>query len=384
MQEIFGQGFRLARRSRLYASVTPGTWDGSIATRSYWSAASTPTNDPHVSPYPFRIFRDVPELQDYRRQLPFQRRTVGLVPTMGALHSGHLSLVEAAARENTDVFVSIFVNPTQFGPTEDLATYPRTWDSDIAQLVDLHMATSFPNKLGRISAIFAPTVKAMYPTMPPASEPDASGSFVTITPLGSKLEGASRPTFFRGVATVCTKLFNIVQPDRVYFGQKDVQQTAVIKRMVKDFHIPTDVRIVPTMREADGLAMSSRNVYLGDRRRIVATVLSKALLGAQQIYERGIYHRSKIVGFAENILNEELNRQAALDPSQRVLFEIDYVSLADYEGMEEIEDEIQPERGAVMSAAIKMLPVEQHLGGEGDGEKSVRLIDNVILATRSV
>ncbi|KKY15623.1 putative pantoate--beta-alanine ligase [Phaeomoniella chlamydospora] len=340
------------------------------------------------SQYPFEVFREVPELRTFRRQLLSENRTVGLVPTMGALHQGHLSLIEAAARENTDVFVSIFVNPTQFGPTEDLATYPRTWDSDMAQLIELQKSLTLPNGMGRlhalghISAIFAPTAKTMYPTLPPASTPDAHGSFVTIFPLGSKLEGAARPTFFRGVATVCTKLFNIVQPDRVYFGQKDVQQTAIINRMVRDFHIPTDVRIMPTSREPDGLAMSSRNVYLGDRRRAVGLALSRALFTAQKVYGDGELSRSKIVGAAHQVLNAEIKKQGSLQPGQRAWFEVDYVSLADYEGMDEIEDKVDPDFGAVLSAAMRMLPVEQPLDDE-KSQKVVRLIDNVILAPRN-
>ena len=222
----------------------------------------------------------------------------------------------------------------------------------------------------------------MYPTLPPASEPDAYGSFVTITPLGSKLEGASRPTFFRGVATVCTKLFNIVQADRVYFGQKDIQQTALINRMVKDFHIPTEIRVIPTMREPDGLAMSSRNVYLGTRRRLVATVLSRALMEAQAVYEAGQLSRSAIVGAAHEVLNAELKRQASLDPGLRAWYEVDYVSLAHYDGMDEIEENINPEVGAVISAAIRMLPVEQPKDEQEKAQKPVRLLDNLILMPR--
>lgn len=302
---------------------------------------------------------------------------------MGALHDGHLSLIRAAAQENTDVFVSIFVNPTQFGPTEDLATYPRTWESDLAKLQEVQKAVSFPNSLGRISGIFAPTAKTMYPTLPPSGALDAPGSFVTITPLGSRLEGASRPTFFRGVATVCTKLFNIVQPDRVYFGQKDIQQTAVIRRMVKDFHIPTEVRVMPTSRESDGLAMSSRNVYLGDRRRAVSTVLSRALLTAQKLYDDGELSRSQLVGIAHEILDAELKAQASLGADQRALFEVDYVSLADYDGMDEIDNKVNPTSGAIMSAAIKMLPVENPKDEHEQEQKPVRLIDNVIMTPRA-
>ncbi|KAK4942527.1 hypothetical protein LTR28_008656, partial [Elasticomyces elasticus] len=198
-----------------------------------------------------RVFREVAPLRTYRHELLLSKRTVGLVPTMGALHEGHLSLVRQAAAENSDVFVSIYVNPTQFGINEDLDSYPKTWDADMEMLADVDNKLASTAGSGRISAVFAPTTKTMYPTLPPSSEIPGKGSFVLITPLGNVLEGASRPVFFRGVATVCMKLFNIVKPDRVYFGQKDVQQTVVIRRMVEDFHLDTEVKIGATRREPD-------------------------------------------------------------------------------------------------------------------------------------
>ncbi|KAH0563388.1 hypothetical protein GP486_002048 [Trichoglossum hirsutum] len=323
---------------------------------------------------------------------------------MGALHAGHLSLVRQAAQENTDIVVSIYVNPLQFGINEDLDTYPRTWEKDLKKLMELdqefaetnaRMTKSSPHNigeenkssrtrqstsplvsrsLGRISAVFAPTTETMYPTLPPTSD---NGTFVTVTPLASLLEGASRPVFFRGVATVCMKLFNIVAPDKVYFGQKDVQQTVIIKRMVKDLCVPTDVVIGPTMREDDGLAMSSRNIYLGQRRRPKAPILVKALEVAEEQYMCGKLNREDILGPAQSLLDSLAKEQEQLVAEQRVRFEVDYISLADMDSLEEVRV-VDETRGAVLSGAIKMLPIENPREGEGD-EKSVRLIDNIIL-----
>jgi pantoate--beta-alanine ligase len=300
---------------------------------------------------------------------------------MGALHEGHLTLVRQAAAENTDVFVTIYVNPTQFGLNEDLASYPKTWESDLQMLdkVDRELASE---GAGRVSAVFAPSTRTMYPTLPPDSAIPGVGSFIEMRPLGQLLEGASRPVFFRGVATVCMKLFNICAPERVYFGQKDVQQTVVIRRLVKDFHLNMDVRIGPTARETDGLALSSRNVYLGTRRRNVGIVLNQALREAEAQYKAGKRSRGDILWPANDHANKTLLEQDDMDPSRRALFEVDYISLADPETMEEV-DVVDPTRGAVLSGAIKMLPIEQPNTGEvlgvGDGLIPVRLIDNIIL-----
>ena len=338
------------------------------------------------------MFRDVPSLRDRRRQLQKSMRTVGLVPTMGALHDGHLSLIRQAAAENSDIFVSIYVNPTQFGVNEDLGSYPRTWEADLEKLEKLNselkqgVSSSGGTAGGTITAIFAPTGKVMYPTLPPSSEIDGHGSFVTITPLATKLEGASRPVFFRGVATVCTKLFNIVKPDRVYFGQKDVQQCVVIKRMVKDFHIDTEVRIGPTIRQPDGLAMSSRNVYLGSRRRAVGLVLSRALRAAEEAFKGGKTSRQDILGAAREVADTKLLEQRGLTPSERALFEVDYISLADPDSLDEV-DTVDVSRGAILSGAVKMLPIEEARSGEtlgvGDDKIAVRLIDNIILSPKN-
>lgn len=310
-------------------------------------------------------------------------RIVGFVPTMGALHEGHLSLIRAAARESHHVIVSIYVNPAQFGVKEDLASYPATWDSDCKILADLdRQLADDGGNLGRISAVFAPTTAEMYPAGFPGQKVDSKGSFVSITPVGEVLEGASRPTFFRGVATVCMKLFNIVQPERVYFGQKDVQQTVVIRNMVRDFMLPTQVVVKPTSREPDGLALSSRNVYLGARRRRVATLLSTALRAAEAQYvQHGARSREEILGAANKVAQGTLAAQMALAPEERVQFEVDYISLADPATMMELET-VDPEKGGILSGAVKMLPVEAPQPGEDlghSGGPAVRLIDNIIL-----
>ncbi|KAK4151789.1 pantothenate synthetase [Chaetomidium leptoderma] len=330
-----------------------------------------------------RVLRTIEALRRWRRPHLLDQRSVGLVPTMGALHEGHLALIRAAARANHHVVVSVYVNPAQFGVREDLASYPVTWDADAAALarLDRELADDGLN-LGRISAVFAPTTAAMYPAGFPGQEVDSRGSFVTITPVGEVLEGKTRPTFFRGVATVCMKLFNIVQPERVYFGQKDVQQTVVIKRLVEDFMLPIEVVVGSTTRAEDGLALSSRNVYLGERRRAAATVLYSALRAAEEAYKGGgARDRAAVLGAAERVVDETLAEQSALGPEKRVRFEVDYLSLADPDTMEEL-SVIDPARGGILSGAVKMLPVEAPQEGEDlghSGGPAVRLIDNIIL-----
>lgn len=329
-----------------------------------------------------RVLRTVEAIRRWRKPHTLSQHSVGLVPTMGALHEGHLALIRAAAKENHHVVVSIYVNPAQFGIKEDLSSYPVTWETDTAALakLDRELADDGAN-LGRISAVFAPTTGEIYPSGFPGQEIDSKGSFVTITPVSEVLEGKTRPTFFRGVATVCMKLFNIVQPERVYFGQKDVQQTVVIKSMTRDFILPTEVVVCPTERERDGLALSSRNVYLGTRRRRVGIVLNRALVAAANSYGGGNLDRKAVLGTAHEVVAAVVQAQSRLPATQRVLFEVDYISLADPDTLQEI-DVIDPERGAVLSGAIKMLPLEEAVPGEDVGHAggpAVRLIDNIIL-----
>ncbi len=214
--------------------------------------------------------------------------SVGLVPTMGALHAGHGSLISAAKAENDFVVVSIFVNPTQFAPTEDLDAYPRTWDADLR----------LAERLGA-DLIFAPPVPEMYP------EGDCTRVEV-VGPLTQILCGRSRPTHFRGVSTVVAKLFGITWPDRAYFGQKDGQQAQVIRRMTRDLFLPIDIRVMPIIRETDGLAMSSRNAYLSGDERRGALALSKALALAQKmIIGEGQRDRSALLAAIERSIREE-------------------------------------------------------------------------------
>lgn len=330
-----------------------------------------------------RVFRTVAGLRVWRRQQLLAGRTIGLVPTMGALHEGHLDLVRAAARDNDAVVVTIYVNPTQFGVHEDLGSYPRTWEADGKALATLQATLQ---GTGKIETVFAPTTAEMYPSGPPSQAVDGPGSFVTITPVGTLLEGASRPTFFRGVATVCMKLFHIVQPETAYFGQKDVQQTVVLRRMVLDFAIPLKLVVGPTVREPpDGLALSSRNVYLGTRRRAVANVLRRSLLAAEAAASKdATLTHDQILAAAHRVADETLAAQKQRPPHERALFEIDYLSLSEADTMEELaaEQRIDQARGAILSGAVRMLPVEEPQPGEDLGHSGgplVRLIDNIII-----
>jgi pantoate--beta-alanine ligase len=256
---------------------------------------------------------------------------VGLVPTMGYLHEGHLSLVQRAKEECTSVAVSIFVNPTQFGPNEDLDAYPRDMQHD------LHLLES----LG-VDLVWTPTPEIMYP--------DGYQTWVQVEALTESLEGARRPGHFRGVTTVVAKLFNGVQPARAYFGQKDAQQAAVIRRMARDLNFPLEVVVCPTVREPDGLAMSSRNAYLNPEQRRAATVLYRALSAAKGAYEAGERDAEAL----RTLMRETL----AAEP----LAEMQYVSCADYDTLQEM--------GTIRSKALLSMAV--FVG-------KTRLIDNFVL-----
>jgi pantoate--beta-alanine ligase len=257
--------------------------------------------------------------------------SVGLVPTMGYLHAGHLSLVERARRENDRVAASLFVNPTQFGPSEDLARYPRDLERDTRLL-----------EAAGCDLLFAPDAGEMYPP-----------GFETVVDAGSvsaPLEGARRPGHFRGVATVVLKLFGILQPDRAYFGQKDAQQLAVIKKMVRDLDVPVDVRACETVRETDGLAMSSRNVYLDAEERRVAPMLHRALQAGRERWAAGERNAE--------VLRETM--RAALAGETRL--RLDYVSVADPDTCKELQ---RVEGPALLSLAAAV--------------GKARLIDNVVV-----
>jgi pantoate--beta-alanine ligase len=273
----------------------------------------------------------VETIADLRRLRLKLAEPVGFVPTMGYLHEGHLTLVKRAKAENSSVVVSIFVNPTQFGPQEDFAKYPRDPKRDLAML-----------EKEKVDIVFMPSVAEMYP-------PQFS-SWVEVGKISERLEGASRPGHFRGVATVVAKLFNIVQPDRAYFGQKDAQQLVVIKKMVAEFNMNLEVVAVPTVREPDGLAMSSRNIYLNPEERKAALVLYQALTLAQKLFSQG----EKDAQAIRQKMTELIQKQP--------LANIEYISIADAETLDEL-DTVNPP--ALVSLAVKI--------------GKTRLIDNVVL-----
>jgi pantoate--beta-alanine ligase len=250
--------------------------------------------------------RTVTTVRQVREWRQMHGGKLGLVPTMGYLHRGHVSLVERARRENDRVAASLFVNPTQFGPNEDLARYPRDMQRDQALLHD-----------AGCDLLFAPSVEEMYPP--------GAATFVDVGPLAAPLEGSRRPGHFRGVATVVLKLFEIFRPDRGYFGQKDAQQLAVIRRLVRDLDVLVEVVGCPTIREADGLAMSSRNAYLTPEERRAAPVLHGALSAAQDLWTRGERRG--------DVLRAAMRRVLDAEPLART----DYVSAADPETLAELE-----------------------------------------------
>ena len=320
---------------------------------------------------PLTLHTSIASIRQWRCQQANQRNSVAMIPTMGALHAGHISLIRSAAQTHDSLVISVFVNPAQFAPHEDLSRYPRTLTTDIKQLEALNTELSSleSSSKGRIEALFVPSVPEMYPSGIPLQQELQKGAFVTVTPLSSRLEGVTRPHFFRGVATVCMKLFNIVQPDEVYFGQKDVQQTVVLKWMVSDLHIPTKIRVEDTVREEDGLAMSSRNVYLGEKRRGFAVCLYKALKAAEEAYLQEVAKGATVI--PKRILTEPAEKVLREAGSDEVKTETEYFSIACPKELEELE-QVDVSIGAVISGAVRMLPTQE-------SEGPVRIIDNIIL-----
>ena len=274
------------------------------------------------------VIENIPDMVYLRLNL---KEPVGFVPTMGYLHEGHMSLVKKARAENRTVIASIYVNPTQFGPNEDLAKYPRNLERDLAML----------DKEGT-DAVFFPEYKDIYPA--------GYDTWVTVDNLTKPLEGNVRPTHFRGVTTVVTKLFNIVRPTNAYFGQKDAQQALVIKKMAADLNMNLKVVVCPTIREPDGLAMSSRNVYLNPEQRKAAPVLYKSLQMAQELFANGEKNADVILGQMTTLIQKE------------PLGKIDYISISDTETLAELKI---IKKTALVSMAVKF--------------GNTRLIDNVIL-----
>jgi pantoate--beta-alanine ligase len=261
-----------------------------------------------------------------------QDRTIGLVPTMGALHEGHLSLVREARRMCDFVVVSVFVNPTQFGPGEDYERYPRDLTRDTALLTDYN-----------VDYIFAPTVEEMYPK--------GFSTYVKVEGLSEQLEGASRPGHFRGVATVVTILLNTVRPDFVFFGQKDAQQAVIIRRLIKDLAFDTEIVVLPTVREDSGLAISSRNLYLSPEEQAAAAIIHQAITRAKTAYKDGERSAARLEALVRSTVE--------LEPRAR----IDYVTVSDAETLEHLEK--LDERPILVAVAA-------YIG-------KTRLIDNTIL-----
>ena len=277
------------------------------------------------------ILHTASEMRNAARALRGAGKRLGFVPTMGALHEGHLSLVRAAHASCDAVAASIFVNPAQFGPNEDLAKYPRSFERDRALL----------EKAG-VQLLFAPTVEEMYPP--------GSVTWVAVEGLSEKLDGKSRPGHFRGVTTVVAKLFHIVEPAAAFFGQKDAAQVAILRRMVRDLHLPVEIVVCPIVREPDGLAMSSRNAYLSEEQRRQALVLYRSLQRVKRLVDEGERDAGKLVAAGRKVLAEE------------GAVRLDYFEVVDPDTLDAIAD-ISP--GALVAVAA-------YVG-------TTRLIDNLVL-----
>ena len=289
---------------------------------------------PMVRQETLKIVHSLAETRAALRELRSRSRCIGLVPTMGALHEGHLSLVRAARAACDAVVVSIFVNPTQFGPNEDFTKYPRTFATDCAAL-----------EREAVDLIFAPSAEEMYPS--------GASTFVDVEGVSGRLDGASRPGHFRGVATVVAKLFNVVGPDKAFFGQKDAAQVAVLRKMVRDLNFPVELVVCPIVRDPDGLAMSSRNQYLSQEERRQALVLRRALREVERLVGNGVTTARDLIEAAQTVL--------ATEPRVRV----DYCKVVDPDTLEDVAD--------VSRAAL--VAIAAFVG-------TTRLIDNILVALR--
>ena len=281
-----------------------------------------------------KVLRTVQEIQAFSKATKDAGKSIGLVPTMGALHEGHLTLMRRARQENDVVIASVFVNPTQFGPNEDFDAYPRRFEEDCKKMETIPA-----------DAVFHPEPKEMYP--------EGYCTYVTVEgDITKKLCGAQRPGHFRGVATVVTKLMNLSRADRAYFGQKDAQQAQVLKRMVKDLFFPLEIRVMPIVREEDGLAKSSRNVYLNPEERKAAVILNRALKKAEAAFAAGERNSAKLVALTSDMIRTE------------PMSNIDYVEMYQLPELTEAEAEITTDH--LLAVAVKF--------------GTTRLIDNVVLA----
>ena len=279
------------------------------------------------------IVRSTADMMDACRRAA---RPLGLAPTMGALHAGHLSLVDRSLADNAATAVSIFVNPAQFGADEDLSLYPRDLDGDLELLRQRGAAL-----------VFVPDVAEVYPP--------GFDTWVDVGPVAERLEGTERPGHFRGVATVVAKLFNIVRPDRAYFGQKDGQQTVVVRKLARDLDMGLEIVVCPTVREEDGLAMSSRNIRLTPEQRKAATIIYRALSRGAELWAKGETDARRLTAVVKEVLE-----------SEPLINSIDYVSVADADTLEEL---AEVTGRAMVSTAVRM--------------GSLRLIDNVIIGAPS-
>jgi len=282
-----------------------------------------------------KVFSTIDEMRSASRAARLTGKRLGLVPTMGALHEGHLSLVRAARAANDVVAASIFVNPAQFGPNEDLAKYPRSFERD-CQLLEAE----------RVDFVFAPSVEEMYPA--------GAVTWVTVEELSGKLDGRSRPGHFRGVATVVSKLFHIVEPDRAFFGQKDAAQVAVIRRMVRDLKVPVEIVVGPIVREADGLAMSSRNTYLSPEQRKQALVLHRSLKRVEALVVVGERNAARLAAAGL----EEFRGEPAV--------RLDYFEVVNADTLDPVEN----------VAGGALVAVAGYVG-------TTRLLDNLVIGLRS-
>lgn len=296
-----------------------------------------------LRPYPSQvnIYNTIRSFREARHQFFLRNQSVGFVPTMGALHDGHLSLVEEAKKRNDVVLVSIFVNPRQFGKGEDLDKYPRQIERDCELLSELE-----------VDHVFAPNIEEMYS--------ENNTSYVSIKGFEDIPESQARPGHFQGVATVVTKLFNIVQPTRAYFGRKDAAQCALVNRIVQDLNMPLEVVICDTMREEDGLAMSSRNVYLSREERQAAPILYSSLVTAREFFLQNVNNCDGSASISSSTLS---NLVLEILRSESLVSQIQYVSVDDRETMRPIDT--VDRNGAIISLACKI--------------GSVRLIDNIVL-----
>ena len=281
------------------------------------------------------LCQNVNDLRKLIAEFKKEGKTIGLVPTMGALHEGHASLIAASHKENDITVVSDFVNPTQFGPNEDYAAYPRTLESDC----------TVAQKAGA-DVVFSPKKEDLYP--------HKDMTWVEVTgDITKVLCGRTRPIHFRGVATIITKLFNLVQPTRAYFGLKDAQQTEVLRRMIEDLFFNVELRIMPIVREADGLAKSSRNTYLSKEERTAALILSKSLKHASEMFDGGERDTAKLTAAVTDMIKSE------------PMSDIDYVEMYLMPGLEPVGTKIEKGQRALLALAVKF--------------GTTRLIDNVVL-----